>query len=196
MAEPADLVLEQAAQRLDQLQRHVVGQTADVVVALDDGCRAVAAAALDHVGVQRALHEVLRVGESTGVLLEDPNEQLADRLALGLGLGDPGEAFEEPRAGVDVDQLDALVAAERLDDLIALAAAHQPGVDVHTRQLVADRLVDQGGRHRRVDPAAQPADRPGLADLGADRLDLRVDDRVHRPRRLAAGEIVQEALQE
>ena len=111
-AEPADLVLEQAAQRLDQLQRHVLGQPADVVVALDHRRRAVAAAALDDVGVQRALHEELGVGQTAGVLLEDAHEQLADDLALQLRLGDPGEAVEVAVAGVDVDQLQAEVAAD------------------------------------------------------------------------------------
>ena len=37
VADLAHLVLEQAAQRLDQLELHVVGQAADVVVALDLG---------------------------------------------------------------------------------------------------------------------------------------------------------------
>ena len=41
-----------------------------------------------------------------------------------------------------------MVAPEGLDDLIALAQPHQPGVDVDARQLVADRLVDQAPRRR------------------------------------------------
>ena len=53
-----DLVLEQGAQRLDQRELQVVGQAADVVVRLDVG-RALAAAGLDHVGVERALDEEL-----------------------------------------------------------------------------------------------------------------------------------------
>jgi hypothetical protein len=39
-AQGADLVLEQLAQRLDQLQLHAVGQAADIVVALDGDRRA------------------------------------------------------------------------------------------------------------------------------------------------------------
>ena len=58
----AHLVLEQVAQRLDQLEGHVVGQAADVVVALDPG--GILRARLDHVGVQRALHEKARVGDA------------------------------------------------------------------------------------------------------------------------------------
>ena len=58
LADLAHLVLEQRPQRLDELEVHVLGQAADVVVRLDRGrLAAVAAAGLDDVGVQRALHE-------------------------------------------------------------------------------------------------------------------------------------------
>jgi hypothetical protein len=59
------------------------------VVALD-GRRAAAAPGLDHVGVQRALHEEAGILEPAGGFLEDADEQLADDLALVLGVGDPG----------------------------------------------------------------------------------------------------------
>ena len=55
LADRAHLVLEQVAQRLDELEVHVVGEAADVVVRLDVGV--VGAARLDDVGIQRALHE-------------------------------------------------------------------------------------------------------------------------------------------
>ena len=92
------------------------------------------------------------------------------------------EPLEEAVAGVDVDELDALVAAERLDDLLALALAHQPGVDEHAGELGADGPVDQRGGHRGVDPAGQAADGPAVADLGPDGVDLRssmIDAMVH-----------------
>ena len=129
------------------------------------------------------------------MLLEHADELVADRLALGLGFGDAGQAGEEPVAGVDVDQLDAHRAAERVGDLLALALAHQPGVDVDARQLVADGPVDQRRRDRRVDPARQPADGPAVADLGADAGDLLVDHRGHRPRGRQRRPLVQEPPQ-
>ena len=57
--------LNSALQRLDQLELQVVGQPADVVVALDVG-GAGAAARLDDVGVERALHEELDVAVALG----------------------------------------------------------------------------------------------------------------------------------
>ena len=58
------------------------GRPADVVVRLDGGV--VAAARLDDVGVEGALHEEARVAELAGDLLEHPDERLADDLALAL----------------------------------------------------------------------------------------------------------------
>ena len=66
-AELADFVLEQIAQRLDQLEAELRRQAADVVVQLDRVGRAVGGgAAFDHVGIERALGQELRVLESCG----------------------------------------------------------------------------------------------------------------------------------
>ena len=55
----ADLVLEERAQRLDELDPGVLGEAADVVVALDVGRAAVGCrCGLDHVRINRALGEV------------------------------------------------------------------------------------------------------------------------------------------
>ena len=88
-ADAPHLVLEQLAQRLDQLQLHVLGQAADVVVALDDMRLAgLAAGGFDHVRIDRALREEVDVLELGGLLVEHLDEQPADDLALGLGVGD------------------------------------------------------------------------------------------------------------
>ena len=71
---------------------------------------------------------------ATGLELAD--EQLADDLALGLGVGDAGEGVEEAVLGLHVDQLDAELAGEGLLDLLALVLAHQTGVDEDAGELV------------------------------------------------------------
>ena len=58
--------------------------------------------------------------------------------------------------------------AEQRTTCSALVQPQQPVVDEDAGELVADRLVDQHGRHRAVDSARQPADDPALADLRAD----------------------------
>jgi hypothetical protein len=94
-----------------------------------------------------------------------------------------------------VDQLDAHRAPERLGDLFALALAHQPGVDVHAGELVADRPVHERGGDRRVDAAGERADRSAGADLGSDARHLLVDDRRHRPVARESGALVEESSQ-
>ena len=75
-AERAHLVLEQLAQRLDQLQVHALGQAADVVVRLDGHRRAADERhALDHVGIERALRQELGAAELLGLLVEHLDEQ-------------------------------------------------------------------------------------------------------------------------
>ena len=94
LADEPDLVLEQGAQRLDQLELEVVGQAADVVVGLDVR-GAGAATGLHDVGVERALDQVRRVlGTAVAASpkhadlggLEDADELAADDLALLLGV--------------------------------------------------------------------------------------------------------------
>ena len=78
-AQPADFVLEQVAQRLDQLEAKLLGKPADIVVNLD-GCRRPIgrAAALDHVGIKRSLSEELRPGDRACLLAKDIDEHMAD----------------------------------------------------------------------------------------------------------------------
>jgi hypothetical protein len=95
----AHLVLEQFAQRLDQLHVHAFRQAADIVVALDGHRRPAGERdALDHVGIERALGEEIGAAELLGLFLEHVDEQLADGLALDLRIG---LAFERTDEGVD-----------------------------------------------------------------------------------------------
>jgi hypothetical protein len=165
--------------------------------------RPLAAAGLDDVGVERALHQELdrlavrlAVGDHlAGRLLEYPDELAADDLALLLGVGDAGQRVEEPVGRLDDLEAYAGRRDEILLDLLGLALAQQAVVDEDARQPVADRALDQSRGDGGVDAAGEAADRPLAADLRADPLDLLVDDVDHRPRRPAAGTLVQEVLE-
>ena len=121
---------------------------------------------LDHVRVERPLDEERRVAEPARLLLEHADELGPDRLALGLRVAEPLEPREEAVLGVDRHERHLEVVAEGGDDLLALVLAHQPVVDEHARQLVADGAVDEQRGDRRVDAAREAADdlarrRPG-----------------------------------
>ena len=105
--------------------------------------------ALDHVGIERALRQELGAADLLRLRLEHVDEQPADGLALGLGVGDAGERLEEQVRGVGMDQRDVVVVAEqRARPRSASSCAQQAVVDEHAGELVADRLVDQHRRDR------------------------------------------------
>ena len=121
----AHLVLEQLAERLDQLHLHPLGQAADIVVRLDRHRRAAERRdALDHVRIERALGEEIGAADLLRLVLEDVDEQPADRSSASPpGRSTPASASRKALARVDMDERDVVVAAEELDDLLRLALA-------------------------------------------------------------------------
>ena len=117
-------------------------------------------------------------------------------LRLASGSVTPASRSQEPGLRVDGDQRDLEGVAERGDDLLPLALAHQPVVDEHAGQLVADRAVHEQRRDRGVDAAREAADRPPVADLGADPRDLLIDDRGRAPASLGAADVLEEGRQD
>ena len=196
-AKRAHLVLEQFAQRLDQLHPHPLGKPPDIVVALDrHRGPAGEGDALDHVRVKGALRQesdraLAVAGDAAGLGFERVDEQFPDGLALRLGVVEPLERADEFFRRVDMDERDVEMAAEEADHLVRLALPHQAVVDEDAGQLVADRLVDQHRRHRRIDPAGKSADHPAFADLGADAKNLLLAEGGHGPVALESGDLVQ-----
>ena len=172
---PPHLVLEQVAQRLDELEAEVGRQPADVVVGLDllGGLR-LRRRRFDDVGVERPLRQEVDPPELGRLLLEDADELVADDPALLLGVLDAGQAGEEALAGVDHHEVHPEVALEGDAEQLQFLLAHQAVVDVDAGQPIPDRPVDERRRDRRVDPARQRADdqpvRPGLAGVRVDAL--------------------------
>ena len=95
-AQPANLVLEQVAQRLDQLEAELLGQAADIVVNLDRRRRPVGcAAAFDHVGIERSLSQELRPGDRSCLLAKDIDEHVTDPDSFFLRVDHPFERLRE-----------------------------------------------------------------------------------------------------
>ena len=116
-------------------------------------------------------------------------------LRLTSGSLTSSQRLQEAVGRLHVDQVDVELAAERVLHLLGLARPHEAGVDEHARELVADGLVDEGGGHRRVDPARQPAQHPLAAHLGPDLVHLGLDDRRHGPPGGTPAHVVEEVLE-
>ena len=128
--------------------------------------------------------------------LERADELPADDLALGLGVGHAVERGQERVGRVDHLQVDPGRGDEVTLDLLGLALAEQSVIDEHAGELIADRALNQRGGHRGVDSPGQPADHPTVAHLPPDGGDRVVDDVRRRPVGAAAGDVVEERLQD
>ena len=115
-----------------------------------------AARGLDDVRIDRALREELHAGELLRFLVEDLDKQASDDLALRFRVRDARERREEASFGVDTNDPHAKMLGERAHDLVAFVESQQAMIDEDAHELVADRAMEQGGDHRRVDAAGEP----------------------------------------
>ena len=134
IADDADLVFVKELERLDKGEAQLGGQAADVVVRLD------ALFAFEDVGVDGALRQEFDAVELLRLLLKDLDEFRADDFALGLGVADARKLVQKAVRRVDVDEICIHFVAENADDLLGLALAQKPVVDVDAHKLLANGL--------------------------------------------------------
>src|SRR5439155_2986989 len=143
LAELTDLVLEELAKRLDELELHLQREAADVVVGLDRGRGPAERDRLDDVWIERALGKPWDVPELLGLVLEHGDELGPDPLALDLRVRHTADRVEESGGCVDMDEVHLECVAERVDDRVGLSFSQQTVIDEDARQLVADGAMSQ-----------------------------------------------------
>src|SRR5207244_5287391 len=98
------------------------------------------------------------VGDLPGLLLEHLDEGDADYAPLALGVLDLAQVLEEARRCVDVAHVELHGVTEHPQHLLRLAGAQEAVVDEDAGEPLADGALDEGGGHRRIDAAREPAD--------------------------------------
>ena len=120
-----------------------------------------------------------------GLLLEDPDELVADDLALLLGVLDPGQPIEEAAARLDHDQAHPEVALEGDSEQLRFLLAHQAMASTSwssaTRSSTSGRRSSPTGSASPRWPVRPPRDRLEDRHLPAARLAAPRPGR-HRPR--------------
>ena len=106
-AHAAHLILEEQAQGLDDLQVHVFGQAAHVVVRLDLGGGAVDRSRLHDVGIYRPLSQPLDILYALGLLVEYLDEVAAYDLAFLLGVGHARQIAQKTVCGAHALDIEA-----------------------------------------------------------------------------------------
>ena len=188
-AKCADLVLEQLPQGFDQFQAHLFGQAAYVVVRFDGDRRTAREGnGFDYIRVERALGKELGPVDGIGMFLEHINEQLADDLAFGLGVGLAFEFTQKQFTFIGMDQLNIIIVAEHAHDLLRLVLTQQPVIDKDAGQLITDGFMNQDRCDRAVDTAGQAANYLFIPDLFTDLFDHLFAIGSHGPVALEPGQ--------
>ena len=142
------------------------------------------AVAFQNVGVDGSLGQEGDALQFPGLLVEDLDELAADDLPLPLRLLHPGQQVQKAVRGVYVDQIGVQLIPEHLNDLLALALAHEAVVYVDAHQLLANGLDQQGGHHGGVHAAAEGQQHLLLPHLGPDLFHLLRDKGLRQLRRV------------
>ena len=106
----------------------------------------VGASALNHIGIERALGEVVKGPKPLALLFKDADEFGTDDAALLLGVSNARELVDEALTSIDVLHIDVETLVEELDQKLGLAFTHEALVDEHARELITDGLVQQKGQ--------------------------------------------------
>ncbi|MEY5025724.1 MAG: hypothetical protein RLZZ244_1252 [Verrucomicrobiota bacterium] len=203
----ADFVLEEFAQGFDELELHVFGKSADVVMALDErGGVAGDGDAFNDVRVEGPLSEELVIrgvfgasaffGEVGDGVFEDLDELAPDDSAFFFGVGDALEFLEEAGGGVCGFEPHFEIVAEELLDGLGFVGAQEAVVDEDAGELVADGAVDEGGGDAGVDAPAESEDDVVVADLLADAFADFLDEGAHGPVALERADFEDEVLED
>src|SRR5262249_49937788 len=116
----------------------------------------------------------------------------ADDFAFALGIGDAAQFREKAFRSVHVFKFDTKVLSENLLDGFGFAGAKHAVVDKNAGELVANGLVNQGGGHTGIHPAAQAEYDVTGADLRPDFFDRLLDVVAHGPVFATAANFVDE----
>lgn len=147
-ANNAHFVFVQQLNGLTQLELHIVGQAAYIVVGLYAVLR------FKDIGINGALsQEAHFVADLASFLFEYANELSADNLSLGFGLFYVNKLVQEAVGCVYVYQVCIHLVLEHVNNLLTFAFAHKAMVYMHADKLLANSLDQQCSNNGAVNAA-------------------------------------------
>ena len=151
-AQLSHLVLEQTAQRLDQLESKLLRKPAHVVMQLDVGGRAgKTVTRFDDVRIERSLGEERRTPvDLRGGSFEHIDKAVSDQPALLLRIDNPLKITKKIAPRINDAQIGLEVIAERGLDKLALVLSQQAVIHKDANQLIADGSSEQRGHDGRI----------------------------------------------
>ena len=149
--------------------------------------------AIERVGDVRALNDKADVVNCGGLAAQDGHQPFGDDALLFRRVADTGKRSQKLLACVDAPQIQPQIVVIIRHHLLGLILAQQSGVDEDAVELVSDGKVAQHGAHAAVNAAGQAAQRAAAIRRAVDFLAGAVNQRLIRPPRGAAADVLAEA---
>ena len=111
-----------------------------------------------------------------------------------LRIRHPFQGLEEAGFGIHPNHPHAHVLGKGGHDLVAFVVTQQAVIDKHTGELIANRLVQQGGNDRGIHAAGQTQQDFILPHLLTNDLNTVINDVIRGPQATTAGNIMHKAL--
>src|SRR5689334_16023530 len=156
-------ILEQLAQRLDQLQVHLLRQAAHIVMTLDDRRWTTHRDRLDHVRIQRALDQVADIAQTFRFLLEHVDENFPDPFPLLFRISHAFQRRQKQIAGANTGDVQLHALLQQRQRRFKLTLAQQSVIDENASLSIADRAMDQRRRHGRINSTRQARYYPAVS---------------------------------
>ena len=150
-ADHTNLILEEKLYGLNELERHIFGQAAYVMV----GFNGLFAVAFENVGVDSTLSKEGDAFKLVGFFVEYLDKFAADYLTLCFGIGNTRKKIEEAICCVNVYKVSIKLVAEHFDNLFGFALTHKAVVYVYANELFADSFDEKGSNNRRVNTSGK-----------------------------------------
>ena len=193
-ARVAHFVLEQVAQRFDNLfEVHIVRQTAYVMVALDDR-GFTAQAAFHHIRVDCSLYQKIHCSDFFRFLFKYADELFADDLSFLLRFLHARQLVIKtlPRVYTHKVQIVRSLRAEHRAHFLTFIFSHEAVIHEHTGKLLAHSFCQHDGHNRRIHAARKCTQHAPVSDFFPQHANGLFHERIHFPIARTAAHIINE----
>ncbi len=191
-----NFIFEQFTQRFNQTHLHIVWQTANVMVRLDNmrfaGFRS---GRLDHIRINGALSQPFRVSQFLRFIIEYFHKHATDGFTFQLRIINAFQCRQEALFRIHLDDVQTEMIAEHFHHLMAFVQTQQTVINEYAGQSLADSSVDQHRHNGRIHTTGQTQNHLVITDLLFDTLNGIFDDGGWCPQCVTLTDIFHKTLQ-
>mmetsp|Transcript_36144 Transcript_36144/g.61620 ORF Transcript_36144/g.61620 Transcript_36144/m.61620 type:complete len:405 (+) Transcript_36144:570-1784(+) len=150
----AHFILEQFAQRLNELQLHCCRESTNIMMSFDSGTWTLVRNTLNNIRIKSSLEQEITSScislNFLCLLLEDVDECPTNDLTFLFGIGNTLEQIQESIFGINTSKVDMAVISHSLENIHGLILSQASIIYQYRMESIPDGPCHQNGGHRRI----------------------------------------------